>query len=200
MMENYKEKTLKDALEAVSLRELPRRYDDSSDGIWIEAVALVRKADCTQSYALVRRRGDGLISMTRDFGRMSPLAGIVSVHPYRYLDKKRFLTFRDEEDKARFLHSCYGNFDFSGVSDEKREVMLVDAAIRAQLRDEDNDRLANEMDERAVEKEAEADAKTIVGEDGLSEEITPISDANTRRETGTERRKKRAYVRRKKEI
>lgn len=139
MLEDYKRETLYAAMEAAGgVSELPRRYDDGSGEIWIRAIVLVKKLNCTQNYALASRRGDGLISVTQDFGYVSPITGIVSVHPYLYLDAKRYLWYEGNEDEERreFSRSFgWKGLEYDSVSAERRHALFVDKAIESQLRE-----------------------------------------------------------------
>lgn len=184
-MIDFKEQTLREALRETSLRELPKRYDDSSGDIWIKAIVLVRKRNCTQSYALARRRGDGLISYVRDYGQMSPIAGLVSIHPYMYLDKERFLYFKNDEQKRTFLANAFGweeASDIMSMSEEKINAKVIDAAIMMQERSSDFDLYNNaavegtalECENQNTEGPAPEPSEIIPEEDVLSiKEETP---------------------------
>lgn len=87
-MEDIKDKSLRLALEGSGCTELPKSRNNDDDGFWIKAIVLVRKSNFTTSYAMAERRGDGCINYTRDFGDMSPIMGLISVHPYLYLDER----------------------------------------------------------------------------------------------------------------
>jgi len=135
-MESYKERTLREAMEAAGVRQLPPRCNPSD--IWIYAIVLVRKLDCTQNYALASRRGDGRIKVFRDFGRMSPIAGIASVHPYMYLDTGRFLVERHVDGQET-------------MSEDARKAALVDLAIEEQLERNDAARVEDGIDSALAE-------------------------------------------------
>lgn len=156
MLEDYKRETLYAAMEAAGgLGELPKRYDDASGEIWIRAIVLVRKLNCTQNYALASRRGDGLISVTQDFGYVSPITGIVSVHPYLYLDAGRYLWFEGkEEERAEYIRAFGNNPKYEEVSAERRHAMFVDKAIESQLAET---RYVAEVDEAIADSEIAAD-------------------------------------------
>lgn len=125
-MMDIKEESLRRALDATACRELPPPYREGA-GFWVKAIVLVRKRNNTQSYALAERRADGLIRYTRDFGLMSQIAGLVSVHPYMYYDEERYrLHTQSREGKLRALASYFGK-------DREAEVLCADDAQLALL-------------------------------------------------------------------
>lgn len=136
-MSNIKEESLSKALTAIRLPELPKQFRDDDNEYWLEAVVLVRKMDCTQSYALAKRGSDGRISYTADFGRMSPITGLISVHPYVFLDKEKYFAGGDMEQKratlARFIG---GDGDaeeaVKAMSDEEVEQAILNIAVETQ--------------------------------------------------------------------
>lgn len=150
---DIKEKSLKLALEAAACRELPKAYRDGM-GFWIKAIVLVRKRNMTQSYALAERRADGVIRYVKDYGLMSQIEGLVSVHPYVYFDEARFMQpFKSEAAQRRVLLSFFG----SGREDEinaadaaRLEVMTREMGIKMQLMNNPLDVEANAIAEGVV--------------------------------------------------
>lgn len=143
---DIKDTSLRKAFEATKCRDLPKQYREGNGVFWIKAIVLVRKRNGTQSYALAERRGDLHISVTQDFGLMSPIAGIVSIHPYIYLDADRFLNFGSEEQRINALIRHYGTEraeEIKSATKEKLDIMAIDMAIRNQLENKEADITAN---------------------------------------------------------
>lgn len=116
MILSLKERTLRDALEYACCRDLPKIYCEGSEqGYWIEAIVLVKKCNGDMTYTIARRGGDGMIRYVKDFGRMSGINGLVSIHPYLYLDKS-LLGYTEKE--------------LSALSDEERVKAYNDAILR----------------------------------------------------------------------
>lgn len=120
-MIEIKERSLNAALEATGLTRsgLPKCWIDESQGDWLKAIVLVKKRNGDKSYMLAERSRGGVIRYTRDFGRVSPFCGLLSIHPYEYTDEsidieepqkieipededkdETFPAFEDEVDRA----------------------------------------------------------------------------------------------------
>lgn len=151
---DIKEQSLKLALEATACRELPKVYKDGS-GFWIKAIVLVRKRNQTQSYALAERRADGVIRYVKDFGLMSQIEGLVSVHPYVYFDEERFMhPYKSAEAQRRLLLSFFGVERAQEIMEadaDKLELLAREMGIRIQLENRPQDIAADAM-KRAVEE------------------------------------------------
>lgn len=151
---DIKEQSLKLALEATACRELPKAYKDGS-GFWIKAIVLVRKRNQTQSYALAERRADGVIRYVKDFGLMSQIEGLVSVHPYVYFDEERFMhPYKSAEAQRRLLLSFFGVERAQEIMEadaDKLELLAREMGIRIQLENRPQDIAADAM-KRAVEE------------------------------------------------
>ncbi len=134
---NTKEESLKNALTTLRIPELPKRLKEEDEEYWMEAIVLVRKMDSTQSYALAKRRADGRICYTSDFGSMSPIAGLIAIYPYLYLDKDKYLSTGDIDKKREKLIQFIGGDDdakiaVSGMSDEEVENAILSIAVDTQ--------------------------------------------------------------------
>lgn len=133
---NIKEESLKRALEATQSLELPRQMTSEETRFWIEAIILVRKQNATLSYAVAKHRGDGSINFTQDFGLMSPIAGVVSIHPYLYLDDA-FVPDGDAEYLRHKIAGYYSNDPekkerILNATEEELEFIKVEYAIEVQ--------------------------------------------------------------------
>lgn len=128
---NYalKEQSLSKALSSKGLAELPKQYRDGSDEYWLEAIVLVRKQNLTQSYCLAKRDADGKISYIDDFGMMSPISGLISIHPYLYLDKEAYMPYENIEQMRHAL------VQYIGGDEEAKEAVndLPDTEVQYQI-------------------------------------------------------------------
>lgn len=128
---NYalKEQSLSKALSSKGLAELPKQYRDGSDEYWLEAIVLVRKQNLTQSYCLAKRDADGKISYIDDFGMMSPISGLISIHPYLYLDRSTYMPYENIEQMRHALAQ------YIGGDEEAKEAVneLPDTEVQYQI-------------------------------------------------------------------
>ena len=136
-MANIKEESLSKALSAKRIPDLPKQYREDSGEYWLEAIVLVRKLNMSQSYAVAKRDADGKISYTADFGDISPISGLISIHPYMYLNKERYMPFETMEQKRHALKEYLGGDDevveaVNEMADEDVEHSLLEIAINSQ--------------------------------------------------------------------
>ena len=136
-MANTKEISLSKALTAKSLPDLPKQYRDDCGEYWLEAVVLVRKQNLSQSYAVAKRGADGKITYIQDFGEMSPISGLISIHPYMYLDKERYMPYEKITQMRHALIQYIGGDDeakaaVDDIPDNEVEYQLLEIAIDAQ--------------------------------------------------------------------
>lgn len=80
--------TLSEALSFARVRELPKKFNSELGLTWILAIALIKKKNLMNAYAIVEQRADGLIEYKKTFGRLSPIDGLISIHPYMYVDEE----------------------------------------------------------------------------------------------------------------
>lgn len=98
---------LAEALSELRLRSLPPQYKDG-DGFWLRALVLVSKRNLTEGWCVAERNAHGIIRYTKDYGMPSPKIGVVSVHPFEYLDEIRFKeVYASEEDMRHRLAMFY---------------------------------------------------------------------------------------------
>lgn len=82
------EETLSEALSFAKCKDLPKKFNPGLRLTWILAIALIKKKNLMNAYAIVEQRADGLIQYKKTFGRLSPIDGLVSIHPYMYVDEE----------------------------------------------------------------------------------------------------------------
>lgn len=136
-MANIKEESLSKALSAKRIPDLPKQYREDSGEYWLEAIVLVRKLNMSQSYAVAKRDADGKISYTADFGDISPISGLISIHPYMYLNKERYMPFETMAQKRHALKEYLGGDEevieaVDDMTDEDVEHSLLEIAINSQ--------------------------------------------------------------------
>ena len=136
-MANIKEESLSKALSAKRIPDLPKQYREDSGEYWLEAIVLVSKLNMSQSYAVAKRDADGKISYTADFGDISPISGLISIHPYMYLNKERYMPFETMVQKRHALKEYLGGDEevieaVDDMTDEDVEHSLLEIAINSQ--------------------------------------------------------------------
>ena len=136
-MANIKEESLSKALSAKRIPDLPKQYREDSGEYWLEAIVLVRKLNMSQSYAVAKRDADGKISYAADFGDISPISGLISIHPYMYLNKERYMPFETMVQKRHALKEYLGGDEevieaVDDMTDEDVEHSLLEIAINSQ--------------------------------------------------------------------
>ena len=132
-----KEQSLSKALSAKGLPDLPKQYRDDCGEYWLEAIVLVRKLNMSQSYAVAKRGADGKISYTADFGDISPISGLISIHPYMYLNKSVYMPFENIDQMRQALVQYIGGDEeaeaaVADIPDSEVEYQMLQIAIEAQ--------------------------------------------------------------------
>lgn len=195
---DIKEQSLKLALEATACRELPKAYKDGS-GFWIKAIVLVRKRNHTQSYALAERRADGVIRYVKDFGLMSQIEGLVSVHPYVYFDEERFMCpYKSAEAQRRSLLSFFGEGRAQEIMEadtDKLELLSREMGIKVQLENRPQDIAADAMKRTEALSDPSKEEEGGTGTDVMHtsegpEEMITIRTARDNTRTKAKRTKK----------
>ena len=132
-----KEQSLSKALSAKGLPDLPKQYRDDCGEYWLEAIVLVRKLNMSQSYAVAKRGADGKIVYKADFGDVSPISGLISIHPYMYLNKSVYMPFENVEQMRQALVQYIGADEeaveaVEELPDSEVEYQMLQIAIEAQ--------------------------------------------------------------------
>lgn len=94
------------ALGWAGIPELPAEADEKTP-VWIYAVARITTRTCRDSYAIVRMnygRTPEIIKAFNDEG----VAGIVSVHPYKFLDSRFVPKMESAAETKRYIANVYG--------------------------------------------------------------------------------------------
>lgn len=199
-MINIKEQSLTKALEASACRSLPKVFNEDGHGIWIKAIALVKKRDFSQSYCLVERRGDGMVQYTADFGSSAPIYGLLAIYPYIMLDKSKYL-YGSEIELKRALVRMYelSEDEVDAFTKDELQDYNVQMAIQRQMED------VKRYDEYGI-KDYEPDydedgfvdifsakkqdeSTELIAEDGSKEEFVEIASAQPRTKRGRKPKK-----------
>ena len=178
---NYalKEQSLSKALSSKGLAELPKQYRDGSDEYWLEAIVLVRKQNLTQSYCLAKRDADGKISYIDDFGMMSPISGLISIHPYLYLDRSTYMPYENIEQMRHALAQYIGGDEeakeaVNELPDTEVQYQILQIAIDSQYAGSS----INETHQAILDAVGVTPKRTITFEnEGQNEEIGNTDDA-----------------------
>ncbi len=178
-MERIKEKSLRLAKEAALLKELPKPWREGDSGFWFEAILLVKKANLDQSYILAERDGRGIIHYKKDFGRMSPILGIVGIYPYMFIDTAKIENLTTDKAKRKALEEFYPDYmpyavraNAAKAKGEELDAILRDGAIHLQRLSRPVDVAANKREEEVysgftvsdVEKMEDFGSLRVLGE------------------------------------
>lgn len=131
-MSTLKEKTLLDALSFVSLRTLPTKAED--DDNYLSAIVEVVKVDGTTSYALQKTREDLTKYIAKDFGTISTIKEIISIHPFEFLKEKYVFNGTTKEEKIEYLKKMYKDeeYDFDTMPLKEINKMIKMIAVKYQ--------------------------------------------------------------------
>ncbi len=203
---DIKEESLRKALAAVGLNNLPRQYNANSQEFWLKAIVLVRKRNMEESYCLYDRKASGLMELVRDFGSASVIFSIKSIHPYLYFDERRFIPEgRSVEDKRLYLLHELDKDDKEWfnvpVMDEKQlDQAIFEHGISTQLDNMEEDIRLNDINEVSEEeqkaiteedkKKYRSDLFAMIREGRSQEEITAFREAFEKRKEAQEAREK----------
>lgn len=190
---NINQQSLQQALEYTRCRELPKQWRNTDDSFWLKAIVLVKKRNGDLSYAVAERSAGLKISYTKDFGRMSPIIGLVNVYPYMYLDFKYYLGDGSAGELKSFLHS--EGIPLSVTADMPEEdlrIKALEVAMKCQMQNRYTDVTANYIEETpkeylpdTISEEARKAGQTLKDEFGSEEMMVDIS-------LGSKKEKKRA--------
>lgn len=126
------ENTLSEALTFARVRELPKKYNPELGLTWILAVALIKKKNLMTAYAIVEQRADGLIQYKKTFGRLSPIDGLLSIHPYMYVDEEALAMARKANRRTIAMHYADAAEEIIDSDDEKFSIWQLQYAMDMQ--------------------------------------------------------------------
>lgn len=179
--------TLSEALSFARLRELPKKLNPELGLTWILAIALIKKKNLMNAYAIVEQRADGLIEYKKTFGRLSPIDGLISIHPYMYVDEEALGMATKANRRTIAMHYPGYADEIIDSDDEKFKVYQLQYAMDTQKLNMNQEKprfgksVVDEAEEKAnpvVEEELkENEAVATVEDEG--ECIIEVEDAKT---------------------
>lgn len=133
-MNKIKEKSLIDCLAHLDLKDLPKEWDKET--VYILAVALVTKADGTQSYVSLKKDAKGSDKIVKDFGTLGVVKKIDKLYPYRYLDERFLPTFKTKtkEERIEWLKQMGSKDELSELSVKELNKKVLNMSMQIALR------------------------------------------------------------------
>ena len=179
--------TLSEALSFARLRELPKKLNPELGLTWILAIALIKKKNLMNAYAIVEQRADGLIEYKKTFGRLSPIDGLISIHPYMYVDEEALGMATKANRRTIAMHYPGYADEIIDSDDEKFKVYQLQYAMDMQKLNMNQEKprfgksVVDEAEEKAnpvVEEELKENEAVATAEDE-GECIIEVEDAKT---------------------
>lgn len=181
------QETLSEALSFARLRELPKKFNPELGLTWILAIALIKKKNLMNAYAIVEQRADGLIEYKKTFGRLSPIDGLISIHPYMYVDEEALGMAMKANRRTIAMHYPDYTAEIIDSDDEKFKVYQLQYAMDMQKlnMNQEKPRFGKSVVEEAEEKANPAqeeelkENETIATVQDEGECIIEVEDART---------------------
>lgn len=166
--------TLSEALSFAKLKDLPKKFNPELGLTWILAIALIKKKNLMNAYAIVEQRADGLIRYKKTFGRLSPIDGLISIHPYMYVDEEALgMAMKANRRTIAMLYTGYAD-EIIDSDDEKFKAYQLQYAMDMQKlnMNQEKPRFG-----RSVVEEAEETVNPVIKEElKENETIATIQD------------------------
>lgn len=86
-MNSVPDKDTREMLEFIGITELPK-FSDADMEMWFKAVARVRKRDTSVSWCVIERKGTEKFSITKIFGKCSPIAEVGVPMPIEIIPRR----------------------------------------------------------------------------------------------------------------
>lgn len=130
-MSKLEEKTLLDALAFVGLKKLPQESDLDN---YLSAIVLVEKFDGTKSYCIQKMGEDLKPYIAKDFGTISSITKVLSIHPYDFMKEKYVFKGTTKEEKLGYLKTIFrnGEYDFDTLSLKEINGLIKEVAVKHQ--------------------------------------------------------------------
>lgn len=179
--------TLSEALSFARVGELPKRFNPDLGLTWILAIALIKKKNLMNAYAIVEQRADGLIQYKKTFGKLSPIDGLVSIHPYMYVDEEALGMAMKANRRTIAMHYPAYADDIIYSDDEKFKVYQLQYAMDMQKLNMNQEKprfgrsVVDEAEEKAnpVVEEELKENETVATVEDEGECIIEVEDAKT---------------------
>ncbi len=181
------EETLSEALSFAKLKDLPKKFNPELGLTWILAIALIKKKNLMNAYAIVEQRADGLIQYKKTFGRLSPIDGLISIHPYMYVDEEALGMAMKANRRTIAMHYAGYADEIIDSDDEKFKAYQLQYAMDMQKlnMNQEKPRFGRSVVEEAEEtvnpviKEELKENETIATIQDEGECIIEVEDAKT---------------------
>lgn len=179
--------TLSEALSFARVRELPKKFNSELGLTWILAIALIKKKNLMNAYAIVEQRADGLIEYKKTFGRLSPIDGLISIHPYMYVDEEALGIAMKANRRTIAMHYPGYADEIIDSDDEKFKVYQLQYAMDIQKMNMNQEKprfgksVVDEAEEKAnpVQEEELKENETVATVEDEGECIIEVEDAKT---------------------
>lgn len=179
--------TLSEALSFARVRELPKKFNPELGLTWILAIALIKKKNLMNAYAIVEQRADGLIEYKKTFGRISPIDGLISIHPYMYVDEEALGMAMKANRRTVAMHYPGYADEIIDSDDEKFKVYQLQYAMDMQKMNMNQEKprfgrsVVDEAEENAnpVQEEELKENETVATVEDEGECIIEVEDAKT---------------------
>lgn len=179
--------TLSEALSFARVRELPKKFNPELGLTWILAIALIKKKNLMNAYAIVEQRADGLIEYKKTFGRLSPIDGLISIHPYMYVDEEALGMATKANRRTIAMHYPGYADEIIDSDDEKFKVYQLQYAMDMQKMNMNQEKprfgrsVVDEAEEKAnpVQEEELKENETVATVEDEGECIIEVEDAKT---------------------
>lgn len=179
--------TLSEALSFARVRELPKKFNSELGLTWILAIALIKKKNLMNAYAIVEQRADGLIEYKKTFGRLSPIDGLISIHPYMYVDEEALGMATKANRRTIAMHYPGYADEIIDSDDEKFKVYQLQYAMDMQKMNMNQEKprfgksVVDEAEEKAnpVQEEELKENETVATVEDEGECIIEVEDAKT---------------------
>lgn len=179
--------TLSEALSFAKLKDLPKKFNPGLGLTWILAIALIKKKNLMNAYAIVEQRADGLIQYKKTFGRLSPIDGLISIHPYMYVDEEALGMAMKANRRTIAMHYAGYADEIIDSDDEKFKAYQLQYAMDMQKlnMNQEKPRFGRSVVEEAEEtvnpviKEELKENETIATIQDEGECIIEVEDAKT---------------------
>ncbi len=179
--------TLSEALSFARVRELPKKFNPELGLTWILAIALIKKKNLMNAYAIVEQRADGLIEYKKTFGRLSPIDGLISIHPYMYVDEEALGMATKANRRTIAMHYPGYADEIIDSDDEKFKVYQLQYAMDMQKLNMNQEKprfgrsVVDEAEEKVnpVQEEDLKENETVATVEDEGECIIEVEDAKT---------------------
>lgn len=181
------QETLSEALSFARVRELPKKFNPKLGLTWILAIALIRKSNLMNAYAIVEQRADGYIRYIKMFGRLSTIDSLISIHPYMYVDEDALKMAMKSNRFTVSVHYPALADDIIDSDDEKFKVYQMQYAMDMQKKNMNQEKprfgksVVEETEEamNPPEEEKLGENETVATVEDEGECIIEVEDAKT---------------------